>query len=223
MLTRDSTQERCSRTHGSACALKENVFLPTRLIHIPKQEDLPLRLFETGGMTGHYVTLSYVWGRGNIFKTTRDNFEDRKKGFWPKDLPMSVRDAVQITRKMGFEYIWVDALCIIQGDIDDWVRESALMARVYSDSVFTIQADVARDTDDGILQPRRLIRSHCFGPYEGLCLQELEQSWADSITQGYIYGRGWVLQERVLAVRVLHFIRDQVSLSCENLCHVTNR
>ncbi|PVI00914.1 HET-domain-containing protein [Periconia macrospinosa] len=206
--------ERCSRTHGPACALKENVFLPTRLIYVPKREDRPLRLLETDGMTGQYVTLSYVWGRGNIFKTTRDNIEARKKGFWPKDLPMSVRDAVKITRRMGFEYIWVDALCIIQGDIDDWARESVLMARVYGDSVFTIQADVARDTDDGILQPRRLIRSHSFGPYESLCLQELEQSWADSITQGYIYGRGWALQERVLAVRVLHFIRDQIIWEC---------
>jgi hypothetical protein len=200
--------ERCTRTHGPECALKQNAPLPTRLIHIPKEYDQPLQLRETKGMTGQYVTLSYVWGRGTVFKTTRDNITSRKEGFWPQDLPKSVRDAVKITRKMGFEYLWVDALCITQGDSDDWNHESALMAGVYGNSVFTISADDARDTDDGILKSRWLLRSHQFGLHENLCLQELEKPW-ECITDGHIYSRGWALQERVLSVRVLHFLVDQ--------------
>ncbi|KAF2636456.1 HET-domain-containing protein [Massarina eburnea CBS 473.64] len=205
--------KRCSQTHGPACALEQDGPLPTRLVYIPKEHHLPLQLRHTEGMTGQYITLSYVWGQGTVFKTTRENITSRQQGFWPKDLPKSVRDAVKITRRMGFEYIWIDAICIIQGDVDDWTYESALMARVYGNSVLTIQADVARDTDDGILQPRRLLRSHCFGPHESLCLQELEMPWA-SLTSGFIYPRGWALQERVLSVRVLHFLRDQIAWEC---------
>lgn len=35
------------------------------------------------------------------------------------DLPKTGQDAVFIVRKLGFRYLWVDSLCIIQDDEDD--------------------------------------------------------------------------------------------------------
>lgn len=183
--------QRCTRTHGDACALKIDAALPTRLIHVPLDPSAPLRLRVTEGMRGQYVTLSYVWGTGTRFRTTSETLASRMQGFRLDELPRTLQDAVKITRLMGFEYLWVDALCIIQGDIDDWTHESALMARVYGNAIFTISADNAADTDAGILRPRSLPRSHAFGSHGQLCLQSLEEPWRNIATQ-HVYQRGWV-------------------------------
>lgn len=188
--------ERCTRSHGAACALKKETPLPTRLIYIPPNDEEPLRLRLTEGMTGHYVALSYAWGAGSTFKTTRDTISSRLSGFLPADLPNSVRDAVLITRRMGFEYLWVDALCIIQADFEDWNHESALMARVYGGAAFTISADLAHNSDFGILHERGLGRSHGFGRSGEMCLQDMERPWASLVDQ-FIYRRGWVSFEGV--------------------------
>lgn len=142
-------------------------------------------------MTGQYVALSYVWGTGSALKTTHETLSSRLSGFLVSELPSSVRDAVQITRRMGFEYLWVDALCIIQGDLEDWNHESALMARVYGGAAFTIMADLAPDTDSGILHERNVARSHAFGKLGEWRLRETGKMWA-SLTDQYIYWRGWV-------------------------------
>ncbi|KAF2689630.1 HET-domain-containing protein [Lentithecium fluviatile CBS 122367] len=205
--------ERCTRSHGPACALNKETPLPTRLIHIPSNHEEPLRLCRTEGQTGQYVALSYVWGAGSTFKTTRKTLSSRMSGFPSSDLPKSVRDAVEITRRIGFQYLWVDALCIIQSDFEDWSHESALMAVVYGGAAFTISADLAEDTDQGILRERDLLRSHCFGGNEQWCFQEVEAPWKDLQLQ-YVYWRGWCFQERVLSVRVLHYFEDHIAWEC---------
>jgi hypothetical protein len=47
-------------------------------------------------------------------------------------------------------YLWVDSLCIIQDDKDDFYREPRLMASVYENSYLTIAATGARDGTDGL-------------------------------------------------------------------------
>lgn len=184
--------------------------MPTRLIHIPPQLDQPLRIRTTKGMTGKYVALSYVWGHGSTFSTTRDDLRSRQEeGIWPLDLRKTLRNSVDITRRLGYEFLWVDALCILQKDFEDWSHESVRMASVYGNAVITISADAAQDTDDGILHPRRLMRSSSFGPYDEFCFQKLEGEWA-SITEQHVYRRGWAFQERILSKRILHFLKDQV-------------
>lgn len=45
-----------------------------------------------------------------------------------------------MTRELGFAYLWIDSLCIVQGDEADWQNESAKMASVYADAALTIAA-----------------------------------------------------------------------------------
>jgi len=165
-----------------------DVPLPTRLIYIPEDRKEPLRLRTTVGQRGQYAALSYVWGNGTTFSSTKATLATRMEGFKLRELPKTVRDAVKIARHMGLQYLWVDALCIIQGDLYDWNYESAHMAEVYGRAAFTISADLARTTDSGILQPRELLRSHVFGQHEELCLQELENTWA-TLTGHPLYRR----------------------------------
>jgi hypothetical protein len=205
--------ERCTRSHGAACVLPADVALPTRLIHIPSDDPSQLKLCLTRGMRGHYVTLSYSWGKGNSFKTTSDSIDTLRSGFPTAELPKTIQDAVAIANKMGFKWIWVDQLCILQDNVDDWSRESSRMAQVYSNSAFTICADAASSTDEGIFQERTALQSHSFGPDSSMCLQTLCGPWAD-ITQHPLYRRGWAFQERLLSARNLHFLQSQIAWEC---------
>lgn len=51
-------------------------------------------------------------------------------------------------------YIWIDSLCIIQDDHEDWARESVLMHQVYRNSFLNISATAAENGDDGLYSTR---------------------------------------------------------------------
>lgn len=154
--------ERCSRVHKGFCYPQADVPLPTRLVYIPGDADQKLQLQATKGLVGRYVTLSYCWGDGRAFMTTSATFEDRKSGFEAGLLPQTLQDAIHTARKLGFHYIWVDALCIIQGDAVDWAHESSKMAEVYGRSSLTICADVLGKNEEGMFRTRDSICSHNF-------------------------------------------------------------
>ena len=76
--------------------------------------------------------------------TTAENIKDHEDGFSLQSLPRTLRDAVQVTRDVGLRYLWVDALCIVQGTDDlshsDWASEVRHMDRVYSNAHVTISS-----------------------------------------------------------------------------------
>ncbi|KAF2856645.1 HET-domain-containing protein [Plenodomus tracheiphilus IPT5] len=211
--------ERCTRSHGAACVLSSDVALPTRLVHIPCDDLSQLKLCLTRGMRGRYVALSYTWGEGNSFKTTSDSIDTLRSGFRTAELPKTLRDAIAIVHKMGFEWIWIDQLCILQDSLDDWSREASCMAQVYSQSAFTICADSTSSTDESIFQERAVLQSHCFGPDSAMCLQTLCRPWGD-MTIHPLYRRGWAFQERILSARNLHFLQSQVAWECNTTLYL---
>lgn len=204
---------RCTHTHGEACALKDCEELPKRLVYVPPDPNDRLRVCITAGRRGQYAALSYCWGQGTRFQSTRSTINERIAGFYPNALPQSLRDAVDVTRHLGLRYIWIDSLCIIQADEVDWNTESAKMATVYGGAAVTICADLSQNTDQGFLQPRRAPVSHCFGPNGKYCLQLMSQDW-DHMCAQPLYERGWAFQERLLARRTLHFLDDQIAWEC---------
>lgn len=210
---------RCTRSHGPRCSLQADVILPSRLVHISRDDPNELKLCITKGMHGEYVTLSYCWGEGTFFKTVANNIDGLLRGFHASELPKTLHEAVQISHKMGFEWIWIDSLCIQQDDIDDWSRESSLMGKVYGNSAFTICADSTSSTDDGIFKQRAVVQSHTFGPQSSYRFQTVGQPWGD-ITEQALYRRGWAFQERLLSTRNLHFFESQMSWECNTTMHM---
>jgi hypothetical protein len=47
------------------------------------------------------------------------------------DFPITFRDAFDLSNRLGISYLWIDSLCIIQDDDEDWQRESSSMGLVY--------------------------------------------------------------------------------------------
>jgi hypothetical protein len=72
-------------------------------------------------------------------------------------LPRTIQGAVTVTRKLGIQWLWVDALCILQDSEDDWKHETALMSDVYQNSLLTIAALGATESNDGLFVVRDLL------------------------------------------------------------------
>jgi hypothetical protein len=61
---------------------------------------------------------------------------------------------VEVTRAIGLRYLWINSLCIIQDDINDWFRESQEMGLVYQYARITIAASHAHDGTEGLFLQR---------------------------------------------------------------------
>lgn len=108
-------------------------------------------LLEAG--PARYATLSHSWGNHVPLKTTRATKSSFEKSI-PEDLlPQTFKDAVSIARGLGIHYLWIDSLCIVQDDPDDWQAEALEMQNIYSGSTINIAASDAVDSIGG-----------CFGP-----------------------------------------------------------
>jgi hypothetical protein len=161
--------------------------------------------------TGYYVALSYCWGNHPPFVTTPETLADRTgAGFDVADLPRTLRDAVLITRELGFQYLWVDALCILQGDspaaVEDWERESATMESIYGRAVITIVAAWSPDCNGGILLPAARHNEHNEHPSAGGRDREFSRNPLNT--------RGWALQEWLLSSRLATFASRTISFHC---------
>jgi hypothetical protein len=86
--------------------------------------------------------------------TIKANIDLRRAGIPWNELGKTYRDAVTICRKLGFDYLWIDSLCIVQDDKDDWEREAARMVLVYENAFLVIRAMWSKDGDAGILSER---------------------------------------------------------------------
>lgn len=142
----------CPSEHS--CLSSGSVPLPTRVIHMnsPSLANLRLQVPPPGSL-GEYAALSYCLGSSPPFTTSSANLEERMRGFRLSELPTTIRDAVRVARALGMKYLWVDALCIIQGIDEQAVagrkRESARMEDVYGNAHVAIVASASRHCNAG--------------------------------------------------------------------------
>lgn len=114
----------CLQNHGACHRVSEHAENPSRLLRIVCDATI-FRLICTLQTTKYeYVALSHRWG--NILQpvlTLNANLEERMRGISIETLPATFRDAIRVTKSLGYEYIWIDSLCIVQDDKVDWERE----------------------------------------------------------------------------------------------------
>ena len=116
---------------------------PSRLIDVGDSvhSDL-LRLCESADILPGclYISLSHCWGELELFKLKIGNLESLKNRVPPEKLSQTFLDAIEVTRRLGIRYLWIDSLCILQDSTEDWNREAALMGKVYKYSYCNIAA-----------------------------------------------------------------------------------
>ncbi|KAK0716275.1 heterokaryon incompatibility, partial [Lasiosphaeris hirsuta] len=96
-----------------------------------------------------YVSFSHRWGNPQPLRLLQINLQSFKEEIKPEDLPKTFQDAVIITRKLRYRYLWIDSLCIIQDSKEDWTAESAIMEQIYRCLVLNISAGSAEDSSSG--------------------------------------------------------------------------
>ncbi|EYB27148.1 hypothetical protein FG05_12594 [Fusarium graminearum] len=240
--------QNCRNTH-SQCG--HRVFsvdidvVPTRLIDVgtnnssqPPRLCLPRK--DRSSENIEYVALSYAWGPVNNShsgRTTASNLEEMIRGLPFSQLPKTIQDAIIFTRKLGFRYLWVDALCILQSEgphdtshQEDWSHEATRFGYYYQNAAITIAATGARSSDDGLFLPRPALafdpnpvilrRKRLTGETRDISILPNLPSWISEIKRAPLYERGWAIQERILSARVVHFAANMVLWECHE-CRAT--
>jgi hypothetical protein len=140
---------------------------------------------------------------------SKDNLSELSFGISPQQLPKTFADAVEITRKLEVQYIWIDSLCIVQDDEDDWRRESALMEHVYGGSHLNIAASSATSVHGGCWVATKGMQS-TFRTKVSVGDRELVREIRDdncydvAVWESHLATRAWALQEKLLPPRTIH-------------------
>ncbi|KAH6683593.1 heterokaryon incompatibility protein-domain-containing protein, partial [Plectosphaerella plurivora] len=225
-----------STSHGpSAATHVANPLLPYRVVEIlgsPETLDgltkLRLKTSEPNQAEhAAYATLSHRWGGVSTLKTTKETLPDRTLGFLLSEMPRTFQDAVLVASALGFRYVWIDSLCIVQDDEVEWREQSAVMGAIYMNASLTIAAHSAAQCNEGFLwrsQVPSCLRIPSIPAAFSLSLPFLESSQLRRrFFESEIAKRAWVLQELTLSRRILHFVEDHVFWECEHACGVPAR
>ncbi|KAF2848415.1 HET-domain-containing protein [Plenodomus tracheiphilus IPT5] len=159
-----------------------------------------------------YLCLSYVWGGDS-------NAHDCKVDLL-HDSPKTIQDAMYVTLRLEFQYIWVDCYCINQNDTSAKHIAVANMGTIYQSSTLTIIAAAGIGPQHGLPSVRGTPRP---SPFEELdrhlrytasdsddsCLTTLEDPQFD-ISRSRWNTRGWTYQEMLLPRRRLVFTKSLI-------------
>jgi hypothetical protein len=199
--------------------------MPTRLIRIGDNAEDDCRLVNCGDeqVNEPYITLSHCWGGVQPFSLTEATLPLLIQGLSLTHLLPTFQSAMKVAKILGANYIWIDSLCIIQqqDSKEDWLSESALMGDVYKNSTCNIAATWAKNGHAGLFYDRdpsdfHILVSQPWGSDDTYELHQAERPPPGSL-EGPLLQRGWVLQERLLAPRVLHFGQKELFWECNLL------
>ncbi|KAB5549733.1 heterokaryon incompatibility protein-domain-containing protein, partial [Coniochaeta sp. 2T2.1] len=194
-------------TRHPACQAGRTATLPTRVIHVGESAETVSLYISQPGEQGTYTALSHCWGGQTPLATTQATLGDRQKSIHFDKKSRTFAEAVEVTRALGFKYLWIDSLCIIQDDVADWTAEAAKMSQVYSNAALTLSADGAADTSQGL-----------FGGSGARTSAHNTQVIGTTDPSGSpLSTRAWVLQERILSPRMVHFYNEELVWSCFGL------
>jgi hypothetical protein len=217
----------CQKEHSLCQAHEKSRFeLPKRLINIRAPKCI--RLCETSSLSApdiSYATLSHCWGDPSSYSPcviqTHSLDEHLTCILWDK-IPKTFRDAIIVTRRLGLKFLWIDSLCIIQDDLDDWAEESAKMSRIYANAVLTIAASAAENATQGFLGLRHSQEEIIKLSPENMTPIHIRKDLHSNVPVTFSYTkillntRGWVFQERLLSRRILYFEREEIICECRS-------
>lgn len=217
----------CIANHKECKTYLDTTWLPTRLVHIgdeSKGQRTRLVLGNDVEPGTAYSTLSHCWGNSRFLSLNRANLDELLCEIDEAQLPKSFSDSLAVASRLDIAYIWIDSLCIVQDDEQDWLNEASQMHRVYMNSVCNICATGSTDSTQGLFRSRE---PDIFKPCD-VTIPWLNnggefrivdaRTWAEEVTQAPLNKRAWVAQELLLAPRQLHFGASQILWQCIESC-----
>jgi hypothetical protein len=217
----------CLKSHASCGIIYDTKFMPSRLIDVGSERQNFVNLTDawlsSGRPSSKYLTLSHCWGLSmpESAKTTTLNLSRHFRRIRIRKLPKTFRDAIMMTRRLGYRYIWIDSLCIIQNSELDWTHESALMGKIYSHSSCTLAAAGSADCHGGLFRNRKELaifkESSAPGTVNAspfVLVKNAYVNWEIVFDRSPLNTRGWTLQERELSPRIIYFTKETLLFEC---------
>lgn len=195
--------------------------MPKRLLNVDERNGDIIFLEEDIVGRAPYIALSHTWKFSQPLKMTHDRLNQVGSTIHLDELSPTLRDAVRIARWLDVEYLWIDALCIIQDDAQDWEEQSVQMGNIYRQSYVTIAAHVdAKNPSpaNGCFLERKHFREISHQDDSGQTCSTIVRGDFDhndeKVTPDALTGRGWCYQERLLSSRIIHFRPGEISFEC---------
>lgn len=141
--------------------------------------------------------------------TTKANYAQQRQRVPWSSLTWTFQDAVDFTRRLGVQYLWVD-----------WLQESTQMCSVYQNAYVTLVAVHAKDGSEGLYSNARPLAPFPMPlVFAGTSHHLYAKAKPPSFHSWYLgqlpdraplFDRAWCFQERIVSPRVLFFTEDEV-------------
>lgn len=215
----------CHNNHQCSSRYRWNSRNPSWLLQI--LADGKVRVIPGPDRLVDYVVLSYSWGdpttmpaeewariKGASTKTIHGvPVAERTNQFSRSILPETMQDAIAITQELGYEYIWIDNVCIPKGT--DWDTEASLMHEVYGNAAFTLLASSSTKATEPMLHDRLAWLQepkHC--KLRNHFLYNTQKPLHEVRLDPPASQRAWTLQEERLSPRILYWTGQRWYWSC---------
>lgn len=174
-----------------------------------------------------YLTLSHRWGSPPTILLSKESpfhlADDVSLHLLNCTEATVFQHAIHITRCLGFRYIWIDALCIMQDDEAEKKSEIMRMDDIYFNAKLNISAAEA-DAFRGLVFTRKalavnpcMVTTKVPGVQENMSLYVFGEKVSLLPWEKPLSTRGWVFQERIISPRIVHFTEEQVFWECWSL------
>lgn len=175
-----------------------------------------------------YTTMTYRWGDAKFLKLTLATLKSFQASRPISDLPDAFQDAISVTRSLSIQYLWIDALCILQDNPAGFSHECAEMSNIYTHSACNVitgfgqdlLTSIFSDRDFGHLKPGKFTNTSVdksSRQQHDIDAVVDERSIISDFDSSPIKSRGWILQEFLLAPRAPYFGRNETHWICSSL------
>ncbi|PON27716.1 hypothetical protein TGAM01_v203483 [Trichoderma gamsii] len=224
----------CHGRHSSVAAI-----LPRRILDVGPTDGSLVRLREIDAedtTVSKYACLSHCWGTSRPSRTLAANLDSHKEEIPWDSLPPVFQDTIAYVRKLGITLLWIDSLCIVQDDKEDWRMEASKMASIYQNAYLVISASKSHNSEESLFggidgeSNATIIPIPSSSQGSALCFRKSFTHLPGYMDQRLVkksplptFNRGWIFQERLLASRVIHFGPQELSWECleESACQCT--
>ncbi|KAF4630693.1 hypothetical protein G7Y89_g7445 [Cudoniella acicularis] len=201
----------CQQQHPG-CRQLTATSRPTRLIDVVQMKVTRIHI----GEAPDYFALSYVWGQPPFLLLQKDNEQEfgRPGALVEQAIPQTILDVIEITRNFGHKYLWVDALCIVQNDTEDKMREIQRMHEIYAQAELTIVAATGDGANSGLMEVNNVFRDEGSHVIQGYRFTVDPRETQEVVEFSTWFTRGWTFQELVFSNRLLYFTPERTYFTC---------
>lgn len=63
------------------------------------------------------------------------NIEDNKRSIEWESIPRTFQHAIEVTRRLKIRFLWIDSICIVQDNEQEWMEQSSAMVDIYQTAI----------------------------------------------------------------------------------------